>query len=94
MISLINTAGWILSLGMISVGAVIALGNARLMLPLPGRLSRWRTSGSPVPLFGGAAATIGCLLAPEGSLLAVAWLPLVVDPGSLLLIVMLLTRRP
>ncbi len=56
--SLLDTTGWLISAGMISVGTVIALGNARLMLPLPSWLSRWRTSGSPVPLFGGAVATI------------------------------------
>ena len=91
--SLLDTTGWLISAGMISVGTVIALGNARLMLPLPSWLSRWRTSGSPVPLFGGAVATIGCLLAPGGSLVALAWLPLIIDPGCLLLVVMLWKRR-
>ncbi len=90
---LFDAAGWMISLGMIAVGLAIAVGNARLMLPLPGPLARWRTSGSPVPLFGGALGCIACLLAPNGFLVSFAWLPLLLDPGCLMLAVLLWRQR-
>ena len=90
---LLDAAGWISSFGMIAIGLAIAVGNGRLMLPLPGPMARWRTSGSPVPLFGGAMASIACLLAPNGFLVSFAWLPLILDPGCLLLLVLRLRQR-
>ena len=90
---LFDAAGWIISVCMIAVGLAIAVGNARLMLPLSGPLAQWRTSGSPVPLFGGAAASLGCLLAPNGVLTSFACLPLLLDPGCLMLAVLIWRQR-
>ena len=64
---------WIVAGALLLLFAWISLSNWILLF----RRSSW------IPLIGGAAGVLGCLLAPDDVLRRVWWIPLIVDFGCL-----------
>ncbi len=66
------------------LAVVFALATAANLATVYGWLVRKKT-GSLIPLIGGAAGAVACLLLPPGGLHDGWFLPLLVDPGAGLL---------
>jgi ADP-ribosyl-[dinitrogen reductase] hydrolase len=65
---------------------LVAATNVHVMFIAPRRLAEGARGPSPVPMVGGFFGVIACLTAPDPTVRWFAWLPLVLDPGCLLLI--------
>lgn len=65
---------------------LVAATNVHVMFIAPRKLAEGARGPSPVPMVGGFFGVIACLTAPEPTVRWFAWLPLVLDPGCLLLI--------
>jgi hypothetical protein len=72
-------------LALVLIGLFVALTLANAALLLAGAFSRRHFS--VIPLFGGLLGAVGFLLAPR--LRPYAWLPLLLDPGTAILLVAL-----
>ncbi len=74
---------WLLAVLAAVFGLIAFLLNYRLILSWLLRRKR----GSMIPLYGGGCLALSLLLVPIAGLAYYAWLPLVLDPGCLLMVV-------
>ncbi|MBL8814508.1 MAG: hypothetical protein JNL58_00655 [Planctomyces sp.] len=80
-------AQWTISLLLIALSTYISLGQWWAMYWIP---KKRNALGQPrnysmIPLVGGVLGAIGCWLAPAPSVRSLWWLPLIFDPGCVLL---------
>ncbi|MCK6538268.1 MAG: hypothetical protein L6Q84_35285 [Polyangiaceae bacterium] len=80
---------WVAATLLLTVFAIVALGNAWAALRFYAR----GRSGSQVPFLGGIVGLVGVLTLPIGHVSWVSWIPLVADIGCLPLAVRWLFAR-
>jgi H+/Cl- antiporter ClcA len=86
---MVEAGRWLLSIGLGGFGALSIVGNwASLVGAL---LSKKPTS--LVPLIGGLACAIACLLCPESRVRSLAWCPLMADLSISLMLPLFLFHR-
>ena len=76
----------------LAVGGVVFLGSFATNAATVVRYLTSKRTGSMVPFLGGVAGAVGLALSPNVIPSDIWWLPLVVDPGSALLVVTGLVR--
>ena len=82
-----HIARWILAGLLITFSTYVALGQWYCIYVIPRQKN---AQGEPrnysmVPLIGGGVGAIGCVIAPLEGLQRLWWLPLVLDPGCVLM---------
>ncbi len=78
-----HTISWVSGIVLALVFVILATGNALAVVSY----FQNRRHVSAIPLFGGIAGTLACLLLPVEGLRPFWWVPLVVDYGSVPLFV-------
>jgi ADP-ribosyl-[dinitrogen reductase] hydrolase len=86
----IELSRWVAAGLFASLFIVVAATNVHVMFIAPRRLAEGARGPSPVPMVGGFFGVIACLTAPEPTVRWFAWLPLLLDPGSVYLVALAL----